>query len=761
MTFGGSQDVSASGGCPPYNWSLSGGGTLTPIDDTRATYVAPSSNPSCTNKPMITLTDNCRNMADIQIAVNCCTGPEVAYKYDDADQYTCSYNGNICIWTGFGGCNYYACNSTLLYDGMVPINTMVQVDPNCSTWTDGRAECDAACAEGPMIRCASGFCGGFGWGYHDWRSTPMKTAGCCPINPETGLPFDALAGTQERGKNAGRPDLCDNSVGKPTNAVGNPVNVATGNKYEEAIDISISTPGIPLEFRRSYNSQLILNGPLGYGWTHNYDMILSVVQTSPTKRVRIWDSDGRALYFAESGGVYTGESGVIDKLEQVNPPSGDYFLRRKEGNLTYKFNSSGRLLQISDPNGNTLTLGYDGSNRLSQVSNNFGKAITIGYYPGQNRIQTATDPNGKSVSYEYLNGDLAKVTYPDHPADNPTVFSSVSYVYNNHLLIEKRDTNNNLIGFWDYDRYDDKGKVKTYYSHLAGNPLQPQEMIELTYAPGQTVMKRTIDGTPYTTTYFTRVIDGIHVVEKIQGCSTCGSEEKEFAYTPGRLELFQVTSIDNGIRYTTQYNHDDQNHPWEITGITEGITNPSSPEQRTTGYTYTHRTDHPFILNQRTETKLSVVQNCPQNNVITITYDPNGKGNMESRAESGCVLIDGAPAQRTYTTSYQYNAFGQVTQINGPRTDLSDITTFEYYESGVPEVNNRYQLKAIVNALNQRTEFSEYDANGNVGKIKDSNNVETQYTYDERNRIRTVTNLSTTAQTQYFYDARGNLDYVH
>ena len=120
--------------------------------------------------------------------------------------------------------------------------------------------------------------------------------------------------------------------------------MTTGNKYEEVLDLSISTPGMPLEFRRSYNGQIILNGPLGYGWTHTYDMPLNVVQTTPTKRVRIWDSDGRALYFTErsSGSeiIFYGESGVKDRLKQV-VSTGEYFFRRKEGNLTYRFNSNG------------------------------------------------------------------------------------------------------------------------------------------------------------------------------------------------------------------------------------------------------------------------------------------------------------------------------------------------------------------------------------------------------------------------------------
>jgi RHS repeat-associated protein len=152
------------------------------------------------------------------------------------------------------------------------------------------------------------------------------------------------------------------------------------------------------------------------------------------------------------------------------------------------------------------------------------------------------------------------------------------------------------------------------------------------------------------------------------------------------------------------------------------------------------------------------VVDSQQNKVITTSYD--NQGNIISRQESGYVLINEVPTQKTYTTQYQYNTLGQLVQINGPRTDVSDITTIEYYDNIPREGNNRGQLKAIVNALGQRTEFSEYDANGNVGRIKDPNNVISQRTYDERNRISTITNLSTGAQTQYFYGIRGNLSYI-
>ena len=203
-------------------------------------------------------------------------------------------------------------------------------------------------------------------------------------------------------------DLSDPAEGAPDRNLGeppcgakvaNPVNAATGNKYESVLDISVSAPGIPLEFRRAYNSRVIADGPLGYGWTHGFNVSLQVVQTTPFLRVKILDADGRVLYFSQLGQSnrgeidFYGESGVKDRLRQITS-SGQYLLRREKDNLTYKFASNGSLLQISDPNGNTLTFTYT-SGLLTQVSNNFGKTLSIQYNNG--RISSVTDPKGQSV----------------------------------------------------------------------------------------------------------------------------------------------------------------------------------------------------------------------------------------------------------------------------------------------------------------------------------------------------------------------------
>ena len=92
---------------------------------------------------------------------------------------------------------------------------------------------------------------------------------------------------------------------------------------------------------------------------------------------------------------------------------------------------------------------------LTQVSDNFGKSLSI-QYNTDNRISSVTDPKSQSILYEYTNGDLTKVTYPDP--------NFVRYAYSNHNLTEKYDTNNNLIGHWDYDSYGRESSRTTVIS---------------------------------------------------------------------------------------------------------------------------------------------------------------------------------------------------------------------------------------------------------------------------------------------------------
>ncbi len=56
---------------------------------------------------------------------------------------------------------------------------------------------------------------------------------------------------------------------------GHPVDVMTGKVFTDSVDFQLKG-FIPLKFERVYYSTSTYNGPLGYGWHHNYDQYIKV-----------------------------------------------------------------------------------------------------------------------------------------------------------------------------------------------------------------------------------------------------------------------------------------------------------------------------------------------------------------------------------------------------------------------------------------------------------------------------------------------------
>jgi YD repeat-containing protein len=61
-----------------------------------------------------------------------------------------------------------------------------------------------------------------------------------------------------------------------------------------------------------------------------------------------------------------------------------------------------------------------------------------------------------------------------------------------------------------------------------------------------------------------------------------------------------------------------------------------------------------------------------------------------------------------------------VLTVNGPRTDVADITTYTY--------DNQGNLATITNALGHVTRITQYDAHGHPLRIEDPNGLVTTLT---------------------------------
>src|SRR5581483_3454889 len=124
----------------------------------------------------------------------------------------------------------------------------------------------------------------------------------------------------------------------------------------------------------------------------------------------------------------------------------------------------------------------------------------------------------------------------------------------------------------------------------------------------------------------------------------------------------------------------------------------------------------------------------------TTRFQYDAQGNLLTRTVSGANAAD-----RTLT--FQYNANGQVTQIDGPRVDAADITTFAYDAQG--------NLVRVTDALGHVTKITAYDANGRPLTVVDPNGLTTKLTYDARGRL--LSRQRGTELTKHAYDAVGQL----
>jgi YD repeat-containing protein len=218
----------------------------------------------------------------------------------------------------------------------------------------------------------------------------------------------------------------------PSGYSADPVNTATGNYTFNRTDLKLPGKGIGFAFERGYNSLDPLNGPLGYGWTHNYHTGLAV---DGSGNVTVRYGDGHTVTFAPNGsGGYTPQYGVFDTL--VKESDASYTLTQKDQSV-YRFGTDLRLLSIADRNGNTITLSYSGA-LLTRVTDAAGRPVDFSY-DSSGRIIQISDPLSRSVQISYdVAGNL--VTSTD------TAGKVTRYGYDaNHQLISATDPLGNVF----------------------------------------------------------------------------------------------------------------------------------------------------------------------------------------------------------------------------------------------------------------------------------------------------------------------------
>jgi RHS repeat-associated protein len=554
------------------------------------------------------------------------------------------------------------------------------------------------------------------------------------------LPRRNYCGTQSGGQAAGKP--CD---------------VVDGRLWYQTGDAASSGP-FGMAFNRWYDNQstTLFNADLGEGWRHSYSANLTFPGGG---LITFYSPEGLRTDFnglTMNGIVHDMLTGA-DLAESAGPI---YTLTTWEG-AKYAFDSAGRLASITDRIGNTQSITRDGSNRIATVTDELGRTLTFAAYDASNRVTSITStPSGIALTFTYGPGtncpadNLCSAMMPDG--------KTWTYQYDgNHNLTQVTDP---LGHAEEANTYDGSNRLATQSTQGGQNSLS------FTYNSTSTTVRDVLSReTVYTFDPKLQIVTDILGV----GCGCGGGQERSFSYDQFLRKRSETIGNDTNHQVAWAYGRDvTVNHSGFIelvaaypspTSKTEHL---SAGVDRATSWSYYAASDARRDL-VNVETRPSV--DTPANTcTTTFTYSTNGL--LTSRADQG--YINGVST--TYTTYYTYdaNGRGRIATVDGPRTDVTDVTTYAYYSDSDTDLARRGQLNTVTDAAGNVTTYAgaaapynTYDLFGNPFSVTDPNGVVTTMTYDGRGRVtartlKGVTGDATDLVTSYQYDDAGKLTKV-
>src|SRR5882672_9299571 len=638
----------------------------------------------------------------------------------------------------------------------------VGIDPNHCAFTpthDVRGFCTSISQPitGCHVACPVTWCpyGGTNSNGICINNTPCPDGG--PRDPDTGacgVPPKNRGGCTGGGDpNSQCPECC----------AGNPVNAGTGSKVQ--VETVYRAAGVgPLLEQLTYNSQSLNDqfamwtGMFGKGWKGNFERKIN----GGAVVARAQRPNGRELSFhaPASGNVYVPDADVADQLQHFTDSSGNttswkYVVAADDS--TELYDSAGKLSSITDRAGLTITLTYSNASTPTQVAPLTGMLIgvtdafgrTLNYaYDGLRRIVRMTDPASGIYAFAYdTNGHLASITFPDSKVR--------TFLYNESAFTQGAALPDSLTGIVDENGvrfanfgYDTQGRAVST-EHAGG---AERKTFDYSTPTATTIT----DALGVARSFGLTTLIGVVKNSGISGapCPACGPAARAF-------------DANGNTASKTDWNGNVTNYTYDLSRNLEisRVEAFGSPQARTIS-TQWHPT---FRLRARLAEPLRIT---------SFVYNGDGGASCGFRAD-GVTLVPGVLCSKTIqptsdatgtagfgatptgiarTWSYAYNANGSVLTMDGPRTDVSDVTTYAYYTNTDAEPGRRSNVAAITDALGNVTSITSYNLHGQPLTIVDPNGLTTTLSYDPRQRL-TSRNVGGEI-TSYTYDGVGQLTQV-
>lgn len=467
-----------------------------------------------------------------------------------------------------------------------------------------------------------------------------------------------------------------------------PVNTASGSLTETATDLRLAGPGIPFSWTRTYNSRDTSAGALGTGWSHPFAASITVVNTT-TGELEYRSGSGQRTRFTKVTGGSTGAAtyrakGFDGTLKRLADNS--YELKTRD-QRTFLFDTSGKLTQLKPRFRPATTLAYT-SGKLSSITDSAGRSISITYASADpTLIERVTLPDGRYVEYGYTSGRLTSV----------------------------RDARGKT---WTL-AYDGNGRLESIR-----DPLLRYELQNIQYDSNGRVTSEQ-NGTGDTISYAYTTSDGYDVTTvTIPG-------RGDWVYKHRGYLLFHVT--DPRAR-TTSYRYDGQGRRATVKD----------------GRGHIRRFEYDAYGNLRKErapAALGYVVERTFNASNDLLTEKDGRGNTTTYA---------------YATSSDPAADYQAGQLKTVTDREGGVTTFKYWtttSSPAPPATNVGLLKSATNQRSKTTSY-DYDASGNLTKVTSPLGLKTSMGYDSSGRLTSrrdprgnVPNPPSGYLTEWAYDA--------
>ena len=535
------------------------------------------------------------------------------------------------------------------------------------------------------------------------------------MNCDAGEANDGGSCFAPKPKNNGCQENCDTE--------GNPITPSNGNKFEMTVDFSTGGSDA-LSFIRYYNSLSPSFLSLGWKWTHNFETRLVFKNGTTTEVHR---PDGKVLTFTKSGSDWVPDSDVVLVLAQ----SGSDWVLTDEASNSETYDANGKLTSIATLRGYTQTLAYDGNGTLITVTDTYGRQITFAYN-AEGFLDVVTSPGGQEYRYIYektydytgmLADRLREVAFPDDTLLDVTDNPRVTYVYEEenapYFLTGIIDENGERHATFDYD-----SELRATLTEHAGGA----ERHTITYnADGSRVVTDAL-GEVKTLSFAEIAGAPKHTGDSIAATANFPAMSTSTTYDAKGFVESEIDPKGN----VTEFVHDARGLE---TSRTEAF---GTPDERTITTTWHPTFRVPDVVTEPGRT-------------TDYDYDAQGRMTSVTITDTTSHTVPYSTNGETRTWTYTYSPSGQVLTVDGPRTDVSDVRTFEYDLQG-----NR---EKVIDALGHTTHITAFDGRGLPLTILDPNNVQTELSYDPRGRLkeRRVKQASGDAVTTFDYDAVGQI----